>query len=94
MRRWCLGSFEVSDLIADSGSFGLVARYPSEYHRMTIFDFWFDLPVLPRIGLSFVLIGVSVLTFLLGNTWFTPGGIVFALLLFAGAGSNKDGYNF
>ncbi len=59
-----------------------------------IFEFWYKLPVLLRIGLSLLLIGVSAITFLTDRIWISPGVIGLVLLFFAGSGSNKGGYNF
>lgn len=60
-----------------------------------IFDIWHDLPVILRVGLSLILIGITVLTIFVGDRiWVLPGAIGLVLLLFAGSGKNKNGYNF
>jgi hypothetical protein len=60
----------------------------------TIFEFWYDLPILLRVGLSLLLIGISVLTYFTGRIWISPGAVGMILLFFCGAGRNSDGYNF
>ena len=62
-----------------------------------MFDFWFELPKVLRIVMGLAMIGLAGLIFLAseGRTYAIGLGVVgLVFVLFSGAGSNKDGYNF
>jgi hypothetical protein len=60
-----------------------------------MFSFWYELPVILRVVLSLVLIGISVLAFFLADRiWVSPAAVGLVLLFFCGSGGNTNGYNF
>ncbi len=62
-----------------------------------MFDIWYDLPPVLRACFALALIGIAALIFFLsGGTRIAIGlgAVGFVLLVFSGAGHNKDGYNF
>jgi fucose permease len=60
-----------------------------------MFDFWYELPFLLRIGLGLLLIGISTLIFFAADRIWPYGWIAGAIMVLgSGAGGNKNGYNF
>lgn len=60
-----------------------------------MFEFWYELPWLLRVGLGLVFIGISTLLLLCADRIWPYGWVVGAIMVLAsGTGGNKNGYNF
>jgi len=62
-----------------------------------MFDFWYDLPPMLRAIMGLVMLVIAVVIFFATRGMFIAIGLAvvgFMFMAFAGAGHNKDGYNF
>jgi hypothetical protein len=59
-----------------------------------ILDLWMNVPTILRIGLSVLLIGISVAVYFVGYIWIWPGAVGLVLLCASMLSSGDNGYNF